>query len=63
MKHKNTNIQTLTRLFDIFCSIPDDDIKYIEKLCQNIKFKYCRVFMIHNLETNYSKKSFMLIYF
>ena len=28
--------------------LADGDIEYSKKLCQNKKFKYCRVFMIHN---------------
>ena len=31
----------------------------MEKLRQNKKFKYCRVFMIHNFEANYSQNNFL----
>ena len=34
---------------------PDDDGEYMEKIRQNKKFKFFRVFMIHNFEANCSQ--------
>ena len=63
MNHKNTTKLEFfisTKLFDIFyiiISLPDDDIEYIEKLRRNKKFKFCRIFTIHNFEANCSQNN------